>query len=118
MKDLIEFKIVRDKIPIFSLDAAYMVDDEIGYIKINRFSSTTFAEYKTAFEKLKKKGMKSLILDLQDNGGGYMSAAIDLADDFLSGGKMLVYTEGANQLKETHESTAIQISKSKLVLQL
>lgn len=107
VKDLIEFKIVRDKIPIFSLDAAYMVDDEIGYIKINRFSSTTFAEYKTAFEKLKKKGMKSLILDLQDNGGGYMSAAIDLADDFLSGGKMLVYTEGANQLKETHESTAV-----------
>lgn len=107
VKDLIEFKIVRDKIPIFSLDAAYMVDDEIGYIKINRFSSTTFAEYKTAFEKLKKKGMKSLILDLQDNGGGYMSAAIELADDFLSGGKMLVYTEGANQLKETHESTAV-----------
>lgn len=107
VKDLIEFKIVRDKIPIFSLDAAYMVDDEIGYIKINRFSSTTFAEYKTAFEKLKKKGIKSLILDLQDNGGGYMSAAIELADDFLSGGKMLVYTEGANQLKETHESTAV-----------
>lgn len=106
VKDLIEFKIVRDKIPIFSLDAAYMVDDEIGYIKINRFSSTTFAEYKAAFEKLKKKGMKSLILDLQDNGGGYMSAAIELADEFLSEGKMIVYTEGVNQLKETHESTA------------
>lgn len=106
VKDLIEFKIVRDKIPIFSLDAAYMVDDQIGYIKINRFSSTTFAEYKTAFEKLKKKGMKSLILDLQDNGGGYMSAAIELADDFLSANNMIVYTEGANQLKESHESTS------------
>ena len=92
----IDFKIVRDKIPIYSLDAAYMVDENIGYIHLNRFSATTMEEYKTAFEKLKKAGLKSLILDLQGNGGGYLNAATDLANEFLDAGKLIVYSEGLN----------------------
>ncbi len=91
---LIDFKIVRDKIPIHSLDAAYMADAEIGYIKLNRFSATTIEEYKEAFDKLKESSMKSLILDLQGNGGGYLQAATDLADEFLSDKKLIVYTDG------------------------
>ncbi|MFA6884958.1 MAG: S41 family peptidase [Paludibacteraceae bacterium] len=101
VKNLIDFRIVRDKIPIYSLDASYMVTPEIGYIKINRFSATTTDEYHAAFSKLKDAGMKSLILDLQGNGGGYLTAAIDLADEFVGGDKLLLYTEGAAQPRQT-----------------
>ena len=97
VSELIDFKIIRDKIPIYSLDAAYMVDENIGYIRLNCFSATTYDEYKTAFAKLKKAGMKSLILDLQRNSGGYMNAATDLANEFLDQGKLIVYSEGLNQ---------------------
>ncbi|MDR1699043.1 MAG: S41 family peptidase [Prevotellaceae bacterium] len=93
---LIDFKIIRDKIPIYSLDAAYMAGEGIGYIKLNRFSATTVEEYKEAFDKLKKSSMKSLILDLEGNGGGYLNAATALADEFLSGEKLIVYTDGEN----------------------
>ncbi|MEE1541420.1 MAG: S41 family peptidase, partial [Paludibacteraceae bacterium] len=92
VKDLISFKIVRDKIPIYSIDAAYMVTPEIGYIKLNRFSATTVDEYNEAYLKLKKQGVKSLILDLQDNGGGYLSAAERLANEYLPSGQLIVYT--------------------------
>ena len=101
VKNLIDFRIVRDKIPIYSLDASYMVTPEIGYIKINRFSATTSEEYQTAFKKLATAGMKSLILDLQGNGGGYLTAAIDLADEFIDKDKLLLYTEGAAQPRQT-----------------
>ena len=101
VKNLIDFRIVRDKIPIYSLDASYMVTPEIGYIKVNRFSATTSEEYQTAFKKLKTAGMKSLILDLQGNGGGYLTAAIDLADEFIDKDKLLLYTEGAAQPRQT-----------------
>lgn len=93
----LEFTIVRDKIPQFSLDVAYMVDPETGYIKISRFAATTYEEFNTALEKLKGRGMKRLILDLQSNGGGYMHVAIQMADDFLSGGKKIVYTNGKDK---------------------
>jgi carboxyl-terminal processing protease len=106
VKDLIDFKIVRDKIPIYSLDASYMVSPEIGYIKLNRFSATTMDEYHEAFNKLKKKGMKSLILDLQGNGGGYLNAAVDLADEFLEKGRMIVYTEGNAQPRQMEIATS------------
>ena len=69
----IEFDIIRDKIPIFSMDAAYMATDKIGYIKLNRFSKTTMTEFKEAMAKLKTEGMEDLILDLQGNGGGLPS---------------------------------------------
>ena len=92
--DLLDFTIVRDKIPQESVDASYMVDDEIGYIKVSRFAATTYDEFQAALEKLKSEGMKKLVLDLQDNPGGYMDRAINMADELISGNKMIVYTEG------------------------
>ena len=93
-KQPLVFTIKRDRIPQFSLDASYMLDKEIGYIKINRFAQTTHEEFQTALEKLKKEGMKKLVLDLQSNPGGYMNQAIDLADEFLPEGNKIVFTKG------------------------
>ena len=106
VKDLIEFKIVRDKIPIYSLDAAYMLDSETGYIKLNRFSATTHKEFLEALLKLKNKSMKNLILDLQGNGGGYLNAATQLADEFLQSGQLIVYTEGLRQRRQAEYATS------------
>lgn len=97
IKDLIEFKIKRGKVPIYSVDAAYMADKTIGYIKISQFAATTHSEFLSAVMKLKSEGMTSLILDLRSNGGGYMDAAVKLADEFLTDGKMIVYTAGNAQ---------------------
>lgn len=105
VKELIEFKIIRDVIPIYSIDAAYMVDDKIGYIKVNKFSETTLQEYTEAMDKLKSKGMKSLILDLQDNGGGYLKTAVQLASTVLAPNKLVVYSEGVSQPRETFNTT-------------
>jgi carboxyl-terminal processing protease len=96
-KTPIEFTIIRDKIPQFSVDASYMVDSEIGYIKVSRFSQTTYDEFMKAMEKLKKQGMKKLVLDLQGNPGGYMNQAIDLADEFLPKGEKIVFTKGKDK---------------------
>lgn len=103
--DLIGFKIIRGKIPVTSLDASYMADKTTGYIKLNRFAATSIEEFREALEKLNKQGMKNLILDLQSNGGGYLNAAIDLADEFLSKDKLIVYTEGNKQRREEATST-------------
>lgn len=96
VSDPVIFSVKRDKIPIFSLDASYMIDDKhkIGYIRINRFSATTAEEFLSALKTLQKQGMRDLILDLQGNGGGYLNAAIDLANEFLGQGELIVYTEG------------------------
>jgi len=91
------FTIVRDKIPQFSVDASYMLDHEIGYIKVNRFAQTTYAEVKDAMTELKKDGMKKLILDLQGNPGGYMDQAINIADEFLPKGEKIVFTNGQEE---------------------
>lgn len=104
--DLIEFIITRNKIPIYSLDAAYMIDKKTGYIRLNRFGATTTDEFNEACKKLKQEGMQNLILDLQNNGGGYLTAAIELADEFLDKDKLIVYTEGANQPKKNEKSTS------------
>lgn len=96
-KNPIEFTIIRDKIPQVSVDASYMVDDEVGYIKVSRFAQTTFEEFKSAMNKLKKEGMKKLVLDLQNNPGGYMNQAIDMADEFLPSGKKIVFTKGKDK---------------------
>ena len=93
----IVFTIVRDKIPQFSVDASYMIDHEIGYIKVNRFAQTTFTEVKDAMAKLQKEGMKKLILDLQGNPGGYMDQAINIADEFLPKGERIVFTKGQEE---------------------
>ncbi|MDL2289876.1 S41 family peptidase [Paludibacteraceae bacterium OttesenSCG-928-F17] len=105
-KELMTFKIIRDKIPVYTVDAQYMIGNDIGYIKINSFGSTTVAEYMKAFNELKAKGMKHLILNLQGNGGGYLGAAIELADQFLPNGEMIVYTEGLHQPKQEAVATA------------
>ncbi|MDP4586631.1 MAG: S41 family peptidase, partial [Flavobacteriales bacterium] len=99
-KKLLEFEIIRDKIPIFSVDASYMVDDEIGYVKVNRFGKTTMQELREALMKMKSQGMKDLILDLQGNGGGYLQTAIDMADEFLSEQKLIVFTQGRSFPKD------------------
>ncbi len=103
--DLIEFRITRDKIPLYSVDASYMVDKNTGYIKIDRFSSTTLKEFDEALEKLKKQKMQNLIIDLQDNGGGYMSAAIGIVDNLLKDGKLIVYQEGNAQPRENYSAS-------------
>lgn len=102
--ELLDFTIERDKIPIYSVDASYMVTDEIGYIKVNKFSATTVMEVRKALLSLKAKGMENLILDLQGNGGGYLSAAIGLADEFLGGKKLVVYTEGRAYPKQEYDT--------------
>jgi carboxyl-terminal processing protease len=104
----IEYSIIRDKIPQYSVDVAYMVDDEIGYIKVNRFAATTFEEFHRALSNLKEKGMTKLVLDLQSNPGGYMNIAIDMADDFLSTGKKIVFTQGK---EKKYDSQALSTSK-------
>ena len=94
VNEFLEFEIERDKIPQFSVDVSYMVDHEIGYIKVNRFSATTYDEFKSALNKLNEQGLKKLILDLTGNPGGYMDKAIKMADEFLSNDPMNVFTKG------------------------
>ena len=91
------FNITRDKIPVFSVDSYYMIDKEIGYIKLNSFSRRSHEEVRMALGDLKNSGMKSLIFDLQGNGGGLLGTAHRLADEFLSNQKLIVYSEGRAQ---------------------
>ena len=94
---LMDFTITRDVIPTYSLDIAYMVNKDIGYIKLNKFSATTYKEFDKAAKDLKKQGMTKLILDLRGNAGGFLRAAINVADEFLPSGKLIVYTQGRNR---------------------
>ena len=94
ISDTLRFDVVRDKIPVYSIDATYMLRPGIGYIRIGSFSATTYQEFMESMEKLRKQGMKDLVLDLQGNGGGYLQAAADLANEFLQKGDLIVYTEG------------------------
>jgi carboxyl-terminal processing protease len=103
--ELIPFEIVRDNIPLYSVDVAYMITDEIGYIKISKFSKTTFDEFTQSFNDLKKQGLKKLILDLRNNGGGYMTFAINIADQFLPGNELIVYTQGNAKGREDYRSS-------------
>lgn len=93
-KDLLEFTIERDKIPIYSVDASYMASPKVGYIKLNNFSASSVSEIKKAVYTLKAEGMIDLILDLQNNGGGYLMTAVELVDQFLSEPKLVVSTKG------------------------
>jgi carboxyl-terminal processing protease len=106
VNDLIDFTIERDKIPIYSVDASYMINETTGFIQISRFSMTTYEEFTEAITKLKKLGMNNLILDLRGNVGGVMEPAIRIADEFLDEGKLIVYTEGRNSPREEWRSTA------------
>jgi carboxyl-terminal processing protease len=105
LNKLIDYTITRGKIPIHSVDVAYMLSDKIGYVKISQFAGPTHDEYLDAFMKLKKEGMQQLIVDLRGNGGGYLKTAIQLADEFLDKGKLVVYTKGRAKPKESYEAS-------------
>ncbi len=94
VEEPMSFDIIRDKIPVFSLDASYLIDSSIGYIRLNQFGAETSKELQQALKELQSEGMKDLILDLQGNGGGYLNAAVDIANDFLGNKELIVYTEG------------------------
>lgn len=102
--NLLSFQITRDKIPLNTLSAAFMLDNETGYIRLTRFSTPSTREFIDALEKLLKMGMKSLIFDLRGNTGGYMNIATDIAEQFLPEGKKLVYTEGLRSPRQDFES--------------
>lgn len=97
--DTIDFRITRDDIPIFSVDAAYLVEPGIGYIRLNKFGGETHKEFVEAVNKLRNEGMKNLILDLSDNGGGYLKASVDILGELLPSGSLAVFTEGTNNPK-------------------
>lgn len=104
-KELIEYEIIRDKIPINSLDAAFMLDETTGYIKLNRFAKQSLTEFTDAANALKKQGMQNLIFDLRSNSGGYLGTAMSITDEFLSANKLIVYTQGTHQPRQDLNAT-------------
>ncbi len=90
----LSFLVIRDRIPVTTVDAVYMIRPKVGYIRIGSFGATTYKEFMDGIDKLKKQGMRDLILDLQENGGGYLQAAVDIANEFLLKNDLIVYTEG------------------------
>ena len=115
--ELLTFVITRDKIPIYSIDAAYMADPTTGYIKLLRFSASSMTEFYAAVDKLQKEGMKDLIIDLQGNPGGYLTTAIQLCNEFLGNNELIVYTEGIHSKRKDWLSDNKGILKnSKLIV--
>lgn len=94
ISDMLTFTVVRDKIPVHTIDAVYMIRPEVGYIRISSFGATTYEEFMQAVETLKAQGMKDVIVDLQENGGGYLQSAVQIANEFLQKEDLIVYTEG------------------------
>lgn len=116
-KDLLEYTIVRDKIPLNSIDASFMATPEIGYVRLNRFSKTSLEEFTEAVSDLNGRGMTKLILDLRGNSGGYLNTAIELADELLLPGKLIVYTEGLHSERQDYYSTSLgSFEQGKLVV--
>lgn len=109
-KEILDFEVMRDRIPQYSVDVSYMVNEEVGYMKVSRFSANTYEEFKQALAKLQENGMKKLILDLQGNPGGYMDRAINMVDEFIAGNKMIVYTDGK---QDRYDSEAKAYRKGK-----
>ncbi|MBR6848566.1 MAG: S41 family peptidase [Bacteroidales bacterium] len=102
VSDLLEFTITRDVIPTYSVDVAYMLDKETGYIKLSKFSATTHKEFVNAAKKLKEAGMTKLVFDLRGNSGGYLNEAVEIADEFLTKGSLVVFTEGRQRPRYTY----------------
>jgi carboxyl-terminal processing protease len=114
---LLDFSIIRDKIPIYSLDASYMINESTGLIKLNKFSATTTEEFISAMKDLKKQNIKNLILDLRGNGGGYLKSAIEISEQFLNNNDLVVYTSGLNESKREYRATASgEFKKGNLVV--
>ncbi len=105
VKELLDFTITRGEIPIYSVDVSFMAATGVGYIKISRFAADTYDEFRNAFNKLTKQGMKKLIVDLRGNGGGYLNAAVDISDEFLSKGMLVVYTQGKASPKRVFKAS-------------
>ena len=103
--ELIDFEIIRDKLPLNSINAAYMLDNHVGYIKLDRFAQESTKEFKEAFAKLQSQGMESLIFDLRGNTGGYLNTAIELVDQFLTENQLIVFTEGIHSPRQEWRST-------------
>lgn len=115
--DTLLFRVIRADIPLYTVDAAYMANPTTGYIKITSFGAETAKEVATALRDLRAKGMKDLIIDLQDNGGGYLSAAVEIAEMLLPHGSMIVYTEGLNQPAQYYRADSSRPdTKSKIVI--
>ncbi len=111
------FVVTRDKIPVFSVDAAHIIQDGIGYIRINNFGATTVEEFNEALKNLQKQGMNDLILDLQGNGGGYLQAAVGLANEFLGDKELIVYTEGIRSPRNSYYAHGTgKFQKGRLVI--
>ena len=104
VKGMLTFVVTRAKIPVHTLNAAYMIRPGIGYVRLESFGMKTYDEFMTAVDSLKKKGMKSLILDLQDNGGGYLQSAVQIANEFLHDNDMIVYTEGRRVARQNYKA--------------
>lgn len=116
--NLLDFTVIRDKIPINSLDASYMLNENTGYIKLNKFSATTTNEFFEAIKTLKASPkLSNLVLDLRGNGGGYLVAAVELADQFLTAYKLVVYTQGVHADKKEFNSTALgEMEQGKVIV--
>ena len=102
IKDRLTFVVTRDKIPLTTVDVAYMIRPQVGYVRVESFGETTYDELMVTLEKLKQQGMTKLILDLQDNGGGYLKSAADIANEFLTRGSLIVYTQGRRVPKQEY----------------
>lgn len=117
LDELVYFNVIRDKIPVNTVDAAYMAADGVGYIKVSSFGLTTLQEFREKMKELQSAGAKSLILDLQGNGGGYLHAAVELANEFLERDQLIVYTEGRRSPRSGYRATGNgMFRKGKLVV--
>lgn len=117
MNEPLEFTVTRDKIPLYSVDASFMMDDNTGYVKVSRFAATTYDEFMAALNKLKGEGMNKLILDLRSNPGGYLDQAFKMASEFLPQGKKIVYTKSRiKEFEETYNSSGGRFTDIPLVV--
>lgn len=116
-RELLDFTITRDKIPVNSLDAAYMVSDNVGYIKLSRFAEQTAIEFAQAVETLRGSKMENLVIDLRGNSGGYMVPAVQIADELLPGSELIVYLEGLHTSRQEYKSAPLGVlTRSRIVV--
>ncbi|MBR6196452.1 MAG: S41 family peptidase [Bacteroidaceae bacterium] len=116
IKDQLVFNVTRDKIPLYTIDAYYMIDSTTGYVRISSFGQTTHDEFVKICTRLRAKGMKDIVIDLQGNGGGYLQAAVMMADEFLSNNEMIVYTEGRSQGRRNFRASSGKMDIGKVVV--
>ncbi|MFA5329186.1 MAG: S41 family peptidase [Prolixibacteraceae bacterium] len=116
--DLLSFEITRGEIPIYSVDVSYMIDPVTGYIKVSRFGEKTYQEFMEGMKKLDQQGMKTVIIDLRGNPGGYLNAVIRMVNEFLDKGELIVYTEGNSQARKTYQADSRGAFRDKRVVVL